>query len=116
LVYLFCSSQKPEDRPCADEVLKNELVSRIDSHAEMELQVILPLKNKIEKLIKENEILKNESVELKNKISVLEKKNIEIENENTELKRKNTELENINSRKSFLFLLILFFIYLFKKH
>jgi hypothetical protein len=81
ILFFACLFQKPEDRPCADEVLRNELVSRVNLQTEMEMEIILPLKNKTKRLIKENEMLKNEI---------------------TELKRRNVEQEN-NSRKGFFF-------------
>jgi hypothetical protein len=92
IFFFACLFQKPEDRPCADEVLRNELISKIDLQTEMEMEIILPLKNKTKRLIKENEVLKNE---------------------NTELKRRNTEQESIliNSRKGYFLLLIIFYLF-----
>jgi hypothetical protein len=64
------------DRPCADEVLRNELVSRVDEEAKMEQEIILvlPLKNEIEKQKNEINELKNKNRELEKKKQILKKK------------------------------------------
>jgi ABC-type phosphate transport system auxiliary subunit len=84
LLFVF---ENGDDRPCADEVLRNELISRVDEEAKMEQEIVLLLKNEIEKQ-------RNEINELKNRNRELEKKNTDFERENTELKKKNLEQQN----------------------
>jgi hypothetical protein len=49
LRYVFCFFQKPEDCPCPDEVLRNELVSRVERLKEELKKRDKEIKNRDEK-------------------------------------------------------------------